>query len=148
MLFDLADLESLAQARLDPVAYDYSAGGGAEELTVAANLAAWRAIELRPHVLRDVSSVSTETTLLGASVASPVVVSPTAMHRLFCPEGELATARAAASAGVLYIVSISATTSLEDIAAAAPGAPRWMQMYIQEDRGLTASCAAGTPRRL
>lgn len=136
-MFDLADLETLARDRLDRVAFDYSAGGGAEELTVAANLAAWRAIELRPHVLRDVSSVSTETTLLGAEVRSPIVISPTAMHRLFCAGGEVATARAAAATGTLYIVSISATTSLEDIAAAAPNSPRWLQLYIQQDRGLT-----------
>jgi 4-hydroxymandelate oxidase len=119
------------------MAYDYTAGGGEEEITVGANLAAWKAMRLRPHVLRDVSDVSTATTLLGTPVSTPLVVSPTAMHRLFCPEGELETARAASAAGALYIVSISATTALEDIAKAAPASPRWMQMYIQKDRGLT-----------
>jgi 4-hydroxymandelate oxidase len=61
------------------------------------------------------------------------------MHRLFCPDGELATARGAAKAGALYVLSNAATTSLEDVAAAAPGAPRWMQLYVQRDRGRTRS---------
>jgi 4-hydroxymandelate oxidase len=142
MLFEISELESLAAARLDKMSYDYTAGGGDEEVTVGANLAAWRAMQLRPHVLRDVSSVSTATTLLGTPVRTPIVVSPTAMHRLFCPEGELETARAARAAGALYVVSISATQSLEDIAAAAPGSPRWMQMYIQQDRALTRDLCA------
>lgn len=142
MLFEIAELESLAAARLDQMAYDYTAGGGDEEITVSSNLAAWRSMRLRPHVLRDVSQVSTATTLLGTPVRSPIVVSPTAMHRLFCAGGELETARAAQRAGALYIVSISATHSLEDIASAAPSSPRWMQMYIQQDRGLTRDLCA------
>jgi 4-hydroxymandelate oxidase len=142
VLFEISELESLAAARLDQMAYDYTAGGGDEEITVASNLAAWRSLRLRPHVLRDVSQVTTATTLLGTPVSTPIVISPTAMHRLFCADGERETARAARAVGALYIVSISATTSLEDIAAAAPSSPRWMQMYIQQDRGLTRDLCA------
>ena len=101
MLFEISELESLAAARLDQMAYDYTAGGGDEEITVASNLGAWRSMRLRPHVLRDVSQVTTATTLLGTPVSTPIVVSPTAMHRLFCAGGELETARAASAAGAL-----------------------------------------------
>ena len=59
MLFEISELESLAAARLDRMAYDYTAGGGEEEITVGANLAAWKAMRLRPHVLRDVSAATT-----------------------------------------------------------------------------------------
>lgn len=137
MVFDLGDLEQLARERLPAEVFDYTAGGGDEELTVTANSKGWQELCLRPHVLRDVSTVDTATTLLGTAVHTPVVISPTAMHRLFCDDGELATARAAADAGALYVVSHSATTAVEDIAAAAPGAARWMQLYVHRDRGRT-----------
>jgi 4-hydroxymandelate oxidase len=63
------------------------------------------------------------------------------MHRFFCDEGEVATARAAASVGTVYVASLASTTSVEDIAAAAPGAPRWAQMYMLADRGRTRALA-------
>ena len=132
---DLAALEAAARERLGPIAFGYitrSAGDSSE-----ANAAAWSALRVRPRMLRDVSEVSTATTLLGAPVQAPILVAPTAMHRLMCAEGELATARAAAEAGATYVVSMAATTSIEDIAAAAPGAPRWMQTYVRRDRGIT-----------
>lgn len=138
---DLARLEELATARLDPVAADYINRGSAEGLTRAANLAAWRRLQLRPHVLRDVSTVQTGTTVLGAPVAAPVLVAPTAMQRLAAPDGELATARAAARAGTVMAVSMVASCSLEEVAEAAPGAPRWAQMYLLRDRGRTRALA-------
>ncbi len=138
---DLAELEALAGQRLDPLAFDYISGGVGEEVTLAANVAAWTRLRLRPHVLRDMSHVSTATTVLGIPVATPVLVAPTAMHRFACEEGESATARAAAAAGTVMVVSMAATTSLEDVAAAAPGAPRWQQMYMIRDRGRTRALA-------
>ena len=87
---------------------------------------------------RDVANVSTATSVLGRPVTTPVVVSPTAMQRLMHPEGELATARAAAGAGTVFIVSMTATTSLEAVAAEIPEGRRWLQLYMQTDRGLTA----------
>jgi 4-hydroxymandelate oxidase len=132
-----SDLESAAEARLPRTAFDYISGGSEDESTLRANVAAWEQMELWPHVLRDVSTVSTATTVLGRPVATPVVVSPTAMHRLFCPDGELATVRAAAGAGTIFVTSMTATTSLEAIAAEAPQSRRWLQLYIQTDRGLT-----------
>lgn len=133
---DLRALEAAAAARIDPIAYAYVAGGVGREHTVRDNELAWEAWRLRPRMLRDVSSVSTATTLLGAPVASPVVVAPTAMHAWVHPERELATAAGAASAGSLYTLSMAATTDLADVAAVAPDAPRWMQVYVQRDRGV------------
>jgi 4-hydroxymandelate oxidase len=102
-------------------------------------------------MLRDVRHISTTTSVLDQSTTAPIMVAPTAMHRLVCPDGELATARAASKAGVVYVVSMVATTAIEEIAAAAPAGPRWMQAYVRRDRGLTrasveraaaAGCAA------
>ena len=118
---DLAALESLAAERLDQLALDYISGGVGDEVTLAANVAAWTRLRLRPHVLRDMSDVITETTVLGAPLATPVAVAPTAMHRFACEEGEPATARAAAGAGALMVVSMAANTSLEDVARRGPG---------------------------
>ena len=132
-----SDLESAAEALLPRTIFDYISGGSEDESTLRANVAAWEQMELWPHVLRNVAEVSTATSILGGPVATPVVVSPTAMHRLFCPDGELATARAAARAGTVFVLSMTATTSLEDIAAEVPGARRWFQLYMQADRGLT-----------
>jgi 4-hydroxymandelate oxidase len=136
-MIDLASLEHVAAARLPQSVYDYVAGGAEDESTLRANVSAWEDLELWPHVLRDVSTVTTATTVLGKPVDTPVLVSPTAMHRLVCDEGELATAGAAADAGTVYIVSMTATTSMEDIAAQVPGGRRWFQLYMQQDRGLT-----------
>jgi 4-hydroxymandelate oxidase len=142
-VLDLAWLERRARERLDRSAYDYFAGGADDELTLADNPAAWARLRLRPHVLRDVGEVSTATTVLGAPVSLPVLVGPVAYQRLAHPDGELATASGAAAAGTLLVVSTQATASLEEIAAVAPDAPRWFQLYVYRDRRI----AAGLVRR-
>jgi 4-hydroxymandelate oxidase len=81
--------------------------------------------------------VSTATTLLGTPVSSPVAVAPTAIQGLAHAEGEVATARGAAAAGALLILSSLATCPLEDVAAAAPEGARWMQVYILRERART-----------
>lgn len=136
---DLTSLEEQAKALLDPRTYGYFAGGADDELTVADNVAAWRRLKLRPRVLRDVGTVSTATTLLGAAVAAPILVAPMAYQRLAHDEGEAATARGSSEGGSLMVVSTFATVSLEEVAAAAPATPRWFQMYVHTDRGLTES---------
>ena len=138
---DLATLESYAEGILDRLAFDYISGGVGDEVTLRANVEAWARLRIRPHVLRDMSTVDTSTTVLGAPLSTPVAVAPTAMHRFACEEGEPATARAAAAVGTLMVVSMAANTSLEDIASAAPGAPRWQQMYMLRDRGRTRALA-------
>ena len=99
------DFEEAARARLEPGAYGYFAGGAGDEHTLRANAAAFAGWELRPRVLVDVGEVSTATTVLGTEVELPLLVAPTAFQRLADPEGELATARAAASAGTVMTLS-------------------------------------------
>ena len=132
------ELEARARESLHPAAYDYYVSGADDERTLAENLLAWERLRLRPHVLRDVSRVSTRTSVLGAEVAGPLLVAPTAYQRLAHDEGERATARGAAAFGTVMVVSTFANTSLEDVAEAAPDAPRWFQLYVHRDRGLTA----------
>ena len=139
---DLEALEAAARERLDQGVYDYIAGGAEDERTVAGNLAAWSRLALRPHVLRDVTEVSTATTLLGSQVPVPLLVAPMAYHRMCHPDGEAASAAGAAAAGALYICSTQATMTVEEVALAAPGAARWFQVYVVRDRGWTAELVA------
>jgi len=131
------DFEAAARERLEPGPYAYYAGGAGDEHTLRANSAAFTRWELRPRVLVDVSDVSTETTVLGTHVELPLLVAPTAFHRLAHPEGELATARAAAAAGTVMCLSTLSSVSPAELAAAAPGAPQWFQLYCSRDRGFT-----------
>jgi 4-hydroxymandelate oxidase len=137
---DADALERAAADLMDPAAFDYFAGAAGEERTLAENRAAWRRWLFSPHMLRDVSAVSTEISLLGDRLASPIVVAPMGYQRMAHPDGESATARAAAAAGVLMGVSTYATTSLEDVAEAGRAVsetPRWFQCYVLRDRGLS-----------
>jgi 4-hydroxymandelate oxidase len=133
---NLHEYEPLARAALSPMAWDYLAGGSGDERTLGWNRERFDAVRLLPRVLRDVSAVDTRTRLLGLELAAPVLLAPTGFQRLFHAEGELATARGAAAAGVPWVLSTGATTSLEDSAARA-GGPLLFQLYVQRDRGLT-----------
>jgi 4-hydroxymandelate oxidase len=135
MKLSLRALEVVARARLEPKVFDYFAGGADDEETLRANEDAFARIGVLPRVLRPVRP-RVCTTLLGVPVKTPVFVAPTAFHRLAHPEGELATARAAASVGALYIVSMASTTAVEQVTAAA-GHGAWFQLYIQPDLGFT-----------
>jgi 4-hydroxymandelate oxidase len=128
------DFEALARAKVRADYWDYIAGGAGDERALAANRAAFKRVALRPRVLVDVSTVSTAVTLLGHDLASPVIIAPTAYHRMSHPEGELATARGAADAGALYIPSFFSNYTMEEIAAAGGAAPRWLQLYWLHDR--------------
>jgi len=132
-----ADYLDAAAARVDPKVWCFFEGGAGDEVTLRANAASFRRWRLRPRVLVDVGAVSAESTVLGTPVSMPLLVAPFAMQRLLHPDGELATARATAGAGTLMCVSTVTTCAHEDIAAAAGAAPRWLQLYVLEDRGLT-----------
>lgn len=132
----LEDWEAAAEKVLPKPVFDYFAGGAEDEVTLRANRAGWQRIALRPRVLVDVSHVDTGVTLFGTRLAHPILVAPTAFQRLAHPDGECATARAARRSGTLLVTSTLATTSVEDVAAAAPG-PFWLQVYVFRDRGLT-----------
>jgi 4-hydroxymandelate oxidase len=133
---DLEALEHEARQRLDASAYDYYAAGAGDETTLAANLAAWKLLGLRPRVLRDVSSVSIETTVLGTAVAAPILVAPMALQRLLHPEGELELRRAGEAAKTIVAVSTRSSTPIAAVGEASD-APWWFQVYVLRDRGLT-----------
>jgi isopentenyl diphosphate isomerase/L-lactate dehydrogenase-like FMN-dependent dehydrogenase len=142
------DFEALARERLDDMAWEYFRGGAGDESTLRDNRAALERWKLQPRVLVDVSEVDSSTTVLGTPVAAPILVAPVALQKLAHPEGEAATARAAAAAGTIMILSTSATMRPEPVAAAAPGSPRWFQIYVFRDRGVTQAlideaCASG-----
>jgi 4-hydroxymandelate oxidase len=130
----VTDYEPLARARTDPAAWDYQAGGAGDEVSLADNRAAWDRIRLRPRVLVDVTTRDLSTSAFGAELVHPLVVAPTAQHGLSHPDAERATARGAAQAGALFTLSTISSVPMEEVAAAAPGAPRWFQLYAPADR--------------
>ncbi|KAB2348346.1 alpha-hydroxy acid oxidase [Actinomadura rudentiformis] len=138
-MFSLREFEALARERLDPAHYDYFAGGAGDEVTLRANEAAFGRLALLPRVLRGAEKRQLDVTLLGRRASMPVLVAPTAFHRLAHPEGERATARAVAAAETIMIVSMASTVAIEDVAAAAPEATLWFQLYIQPDMAFTES---------
>lgn len=137
-LVTVEDYEKAAKRVLPKMAYDYYRSGADEERTLKANRKAFRNYEVWYRVLVDVSQIDTSATILGQKVASPILIAPTAYHKLAHPEGESATARAAAEAGTIMTVSTLATTRLEDVASASTG-PKWFQLYVHKDRDLTSS---------
>ena len=141
-LVTVDDYEAVARERLTPMAYDYYRSGADEEHTLRRNRDAFAQYEIWYRTLVDVAAPRLETTVLGAPVAFPILVAPTAYHRLACVEGERATARACADVGTLYCASTLATTRLEDVAAAAPAALRWFQIYVHKDRDFTGRLIA------
>jgi 4-hydroxymandelate oxidase len=133
----LEELETEARRVIGEMAYAYFAGGADDERLLTGNIEAWARWQLHPRVLAGVAGVDPATTLLGTAVSSPVVIAPTAVQGLAHGDGEVATARGAAAVGALMVLSSLASRSLEEVAAAAPGAPRWMQVYILRDRERT-----------
>ncbi|MEP6692232.1 MAG: alpha-hydroxy acid oxidase [Gemmatimonadaceae bacterium] len=134
-IINLDGLETLAEARLPRGTFDYIAGGGGDEWTLRENRAAFARLALLPRMLRGVTP-SLATTVLGAPLSFPVLVAPMAMHGLCCDDAELATARAAAAAQTLFVASTLSNRSLEEIAGTVD-APRWFQLYVYRDRGVT-----------
>ena len=134
---NLLELEELARAKVPRPAFDYIAGGADDEVSLRSNREAYGKWALRPRVLVDVSSCDTSATVLGQRVSMPILVAPTAFHGLVHPDGETGTARGAAAAGTIMVVSAIATRTIEEIAAAV-AAPRWFQLYVWKDREVTA----------
>jgi len=133
------ELRQAAVDRLPPPVSEYFNQGSAEGITAGAAVAAWDKVRFRPRILRDVSVVSTATTVLGRELATPVCVAPTSMHRAAHADGEVATARGAVAAGSLMAVSTNSGRTFEEIGAT--GAAWWLQCYVLRDRGLTKAIA-------
>jgi isopentenyl diphosphate isomerase/L-lactate dehydrogenase-like FMN-dependent dehydrogenase len=139
---NVADYEREAERVLDPGAFGYFAGGADDERTLRDNIEAYSRWHLRPRVLVDVGEVTTAATVLGREVSMPLLVAPTAFQRLANPEGEFATARAAASVGTVMCQSTLSSVTPDELAAAVPGARLWFQLYWSSDRGFTAELLA------
>jgi L-lactate dehydrogenase (cytochrome) len=129
------DLRRMARRRLPRGVFDYIDGGAEDELSRHRNEDAFRRIEFRPRVLRDVSDVDPSTNLLGRVLPIPLVLAPTGFTRIAAPDGELAVARAAARANLPYTLSTLSTRSIEEVGACSDG-PKWFQVYVWRDRGL------------
>ena len=141
-LLNVADYEREAEHMLDPGPFGYYAGGAGDEVTLRDNVAAFSRWQLRPRVLVDVGEVTTATEVLGREVSMPLLVAPTAFHRLAHPDGEIATARAAAAAGTIMCQSTLSSVAPGELAAGAPGARLWFQLYWSADRDFTADLLA------
>jgi isopentenyl diphosphate isomerase/L-lactate dehydrogenase-like FMN-dependent dehydrogenase len=131
------EYEQLAESLVEPGPWAFLSGGAGDESTLRANEAAFGRWTFRPRVLVDVAAVTTETTVLGTPIASPVLVAPVAYQRLFHPDGEVGVARAAAAHGTVMCVSTMTTYSHGEIAAAAPGLLQWAQLYAMTDEEIT-----------
>lgn len=135
-LINLDDFEKAALPRLPAGARDYFAGGAEDERTLAANRRAWAQWLVHYRVLRDVADRSPRVSLLGQTLDWPVLIAPTAYHRMAHEDGELATARAAAATGTTMVLSTLSNSPMEEVGKAA-SAGLWFQLYVYRDRGVT-----------
>jgi isopentenyl diphosphate isomerase/L-lactate dehydrogenase-like FMN-dependent dehydrogenase len=134
------DYERLASETLDAGAFGYFAGGAGDEITLRENVAAYTRWQLRPRVLVDVAACTTRTTVLGQEISMPLIVAPVAFQKMAHPDGEVGMARAAAAAGTIMSLSTVATSTPEEVAEA--GGPRWFQLYVFRDEGVTRELIA------
>ena len=130
----IEDLRRVAARRTPRAAFDYTDGAAEGEVSLRRARQAFADVELHPSVLRDVSSVDTSREVLGRRAALPFGIAPTGFTRMMHTEGEVAGATAAAAAGIPFALSTMGTTSIEDVAAAAPGGRNWFQLYMWKDR--------------
>ncbi len=130
----IADLRAIAKRRTPKGPFDYTEGAAEAEISLARARQAFEDIEFHPGVLRDVSMVDTSSTVLGGPVALPFGIAPIGFTRMMHAEGEIAGAKAAAAAGIPFSLSTMGTTTIEDVAAASPGARHWFQLYLWKDR--------------
>ncbi len=135
------DFREIARLLLDTPTFEWIRSGSGPDFD-GENEIAFGRHRLRPRVLVDVTEVRTATTVLGAEIASPVMIGPMGLLKAVHPEGELAMAAGAAAAGNLYIVAVNATTSIDDIAAAQPDLPLWFQLYNWDDLDALAGVIA------
>ncbi len=135
---NLVEFEQRARDLLPKSHFDFFNGGAADEITLRENRRAFDDIDLRYRVLAGVEHRDLSVTLFGKRASMPVLIAPTGFHKLAHPEGEIATARGAADADVIMVVSTMANVALEEVRAAAKG-PMWFQLYVYRDRGITRS---------
>jgi 4-hydroxymandelate oxidase len=135
-LINLFDFEQMAESKMTHMVYEYVASGAADEITLRWNREAFDNIKLITSVLNDVTMLDTTLSLFGKELAHPILIAPTAFHKIMHPEGEAATAAGAGLALTTYVVSSFTTTPLEEIVKAATQ-PLWFQLYVRDDRAYT-----------
>ena len=135
-LLDLPDFERAAKRVMSPMAWDYVSGAAADEITLRWNHEAYEKVRLMPRALVDVSKIDTRIRLLDRELASPILLAPTAYHKICHADGELATVKGAGDAHVTMVLSSFSTVTLEEVAAASK-TPLWFQLYVQPDREFT-----------
>jgi 4-hydroxymandelate oxidase len=129
------EYQERAQAVLSPMAYGYFAGGAGDEVTLRANRQAFDQWRLLPRVLRGVKEIRLEASVLSQPISMPLLLGPIGLQRLGHVEGEIASARAARSAGTIFTLSTGASATIEDVAAIA--GKWWFQLYVNRDPGIT-----------
>src|SRR6266516_3320148 len=130
----IAELRTVAKRRAPRAVFDYTDGAAEAERSRDRSREVFGRVEFRPRVLRDVTEVDTTTTILGRPAALPLAFAPTGFTRMMHHEGERAVVRVAEQAGIPYALSTMGTTSIEEVAAAAPEARKWFQLYVWRDR--------------
>ena len=133
---DIGDMRKVARRVIPRPVFDYVEGGADEELSMVANIRAFRRWRFQPHALVDVSGVDTSTRILDRAMPLPLALAPTGYTRMMHPDGEIGAARAAQRHGLPYTLSTMATTTIEDVAASAQP-DLWFQLYILRDSGLS-----------
>ena len=141
-----AELQQRAQERLGAGPYGYVAGGAGSEQTMRANLEAFERRRIVPRMLRDVSVRDLSCTVLGTAMPAPLLLAPVGVQSIVHPQGELASARAAAARGVPFIHSTAASHSIEQVAEAMGESSRWYQLYWPRERELAASFVSRAER--
>jgi len=133
---NISDFEKLAKEKLPQMAYDYYSSGANDEITLRENIEAYKRILLKYRVLIDVSKLDMATEVLGQKISLPLIIAPTAFHKMANTEGEVAVAKAATNAGTIMILSTLSNSSVEEVALAADG-NIWFQLYVFKDREVT-----------
>jgi isopentenyl diphosphate isomerase/L-lactate dehydrogenase-like FMN-dependent dehydrogenase len=133
----LADYERLAAESLDAGTHAYVFGGAGDEVTLRDNLASWQRFAIRPRVLVGAGQLHRGTTVLGRPRPHPLIVAPMAFQRLVHRDADIATARAAAATNTIMCLPTFSTTTPAALVEALPGAPRWFQLYVFADRGVS-----------
>jgi L-lactate dehydrogenase (cytochrome) len=131
----ISDLRAIARRRTPRAVFDYTDGAAESELSLRRAREAFASVEFHPNALRDVATVDLGVELLGRRSELPFVFAPTGFTRMMQHEGERAVVRVAARAGIPHGLSTMGTTSIEELAAAAPEARKWFQLYVWKDRG-------------
>lgn len=136
-LVNVNQFQELAKQALPKMYYDFIKGGAEDEFSLRENIEAFQRIMIHPRILVDVRNINMSTTLLGHTMSSPIIVGPTSMHKLAHPEGEVATARAAAACNTIMGLSFSASCTMEEVASSCD-AVRFYQLYVYRRRDITA----------